>query len=302
MSELGLRLKSAREELGLSLEELQVKTKIQKRYLSAIEEGEFSRLPGEFYARAFVKSYAEAVGLEPELLLEEHSAELPGRKQEPADLPPRVNRKKASTKKGVKKSSSKMSSFVNTVIIIVIAAVLLTIAVIFFQNQAQDGAVQRETSSGDFDDSQSVADQEEDNTAEDETSENETEDTSEGADLEGEQEEPAQGQELEQNVEDISGFNSIVSVANTEEFNVRVEISGTAWLQLSDGDGDIFTENEYAEGDEFTYDLTETGTIEVNTGYAPNIQVFVNGELIQWPIDPGAQDRQRMTINYQPAS
>ncbi len=71
MTELGNRLKEAREEKGMSLDDLQAATKIQKRYLTALEEGNYDIIPGKFYVRAFIKQYAEAVGLDSELLFEE---------------------------------------------------------------------------------------------------------------------------------------------------------------------------------------------------------------------------------------
>ncbi|WP_232697119.1 helix-turn-helix domain-containing protein [Brevibacillus daliensis] len=77
MSELGQVLKRAREEKGISLEEIQKMTKIQTRYLEAIERGHFHFLPGHFYARAFIKSYAEAVGLDSTEILEQYQSELP---------------------------------------------------------------------------------------------------------------------------------------------------------------------------------------------------------------------------------
>ncbi|WP_166237848.1 helix-turn-helix domain-containing protein [Paenibacillus turpanensis] len=77
MSDLGQLLRKAREEKGLTLDELQEATKIRKRYLEAIEEGQLSALPGSFYVRAFVKSYAEAVGLDPDEVLEMYKGEIP---------------------------------------------------------------------------------------------------------------------------------------------------------------------------------------------------------------------------------
>ncbi len=63
LTELGNRLKEARLAKGLSLDDLQAITKIQKRYLIGIEEGNFQSMPGNFYVRAFIKQYAEAVDL-----------------------------------------------------------------------------------------------------------------------------------------------------------------------------------------------------------------------------------------------
>jgi cytoskeletal protein RodZ len=61
VTELGNRLKEARLAKGLSLEDLQSITKIQKRYLIGIEEGNYSSMPGNFYVRAFVKQYQQLI-------------------------------------------------------------------------------------------------------------------------------------------------------------------------------------------------------------------------------------------------
>lgn len=77
MSDLGALLKKAREQRDLSLDDIQDLTKIRKRYLEAIEEGNYSVLPGSFYVRAFVKNYAEAVGLDAEEVLRLYNKEIP---------------------------------------------------------------------------------------------------------------------------------------------------------------------------------------------------------------------------------
>ncbi len=69
MQELGDLLREARLEKGMTLEDVENITKIRKRYLEAIEEGDFKVLPGTFYVRAFIKSYAETVGLDAEQVM-----------------------------------------------------------------------------------------------------------------------------------------------------------------------------------------------------------------------------------------
>lgn len=77
MSDLGALLRKAREEHGLTLEDVQETTKIRKRYLEAIESGDHSVLPGTFYLRAFVKNYCEAVGLDADEVLRLYQHEIP---------------------------------------------------------------------------------------------------------------------------------------------------------------------------------------------------------------------------------
>ncbi|MGB8957288.1 MAG: RodZ domain-containing protein [Tumebacillaceae bacterium] len=72
MQELGMELKNIRESKGLSLDQVQQDTKIRSRYLEAIEAGDLSVLPGMVYARGFIKSYAEYLGVDGMELLERH--------------------------------------------------------------------------------------------------------------------------------------------------------------------------------------------------------------------------------------
>lgn len=70
-NQIGEQLKAARLAKQLSLDDIQEITKIQRRYLLAIEENNLSVLPGDFYVRAFIRQYALAVGLHPDELLGE---------------------------------------------------------------------------------------------------------------------------------------------------------------------------------------------------------------------------------------
>ncbi|MFC4760251.1 helix-turn-helix domain-containing protein [Fructobacillus durionis] len=70
-SEVRQELKEAREAKGYSFEQLAEITKIQPKFLKAIEEDDTDVLPSPFYTRAFAKKFAKAVGLNPDDLFEE---------------------------------------------------------------------------------------------------------------------------------------------------------------------------------------------------------------------------------------
>src|SRR5690625_3826519 len=80
--QIGEQLKEARESQNLTLDDIQATTKIQKRYLVAIEHDDFHALPGRFYARAFIKEYANAVGLDSNVLLASFDEEKIGQDEE----------------------------------------------------------------------------------------------------------------------------------------------------------------------------------------------------------------------------
>lgn len=97
MSDLGALLRKAREQRGYSLDDIQESTKIRKRYLEAIETGDYKVLPGSFYVRAFVKTYAETVGLDAEEVLRLYQKELPkSATSEIGTVEPRIQPKRRS--------------------------------------------------------------------------------------------------------------------------------------------------------------------------------------------------------------
>jgi cytoskeleton protein RodZ len=60
----GQRLRAAREEKGVSLEDVAAQTRIPQRHLESIEAAEWDSLPAATYTIGFAKSYASAVGLD----------------------------------------------------------------------------------------------------------------------------------------------------------------------------------------------------------------------------------------------
>jgi cytoskeletal protein RodZ len=73
----GRKLREARERKGVSLRQIANATKISVSALEALERDEISRLPGGIFSRAFVRSYALEVGLDPEETIHEFIAQFP---------------------------------------------------------------------------------------------------------------------------------------------------------------------------------------------------------------------------------
>lgn len=70
MSQLGERLRAARESQGIGLPQAAAETRILQRYLVALEEGDYQNLPGDVYARGFIRNYARLLGLSAEELID----------------------------------------------------------------------------------------------------------------------------------------------------------------------------------------------------------------------------------------
>jgi cytoskeletal protein RodZ len=73
----GSKLREARERRGMSLRQIANATKISIGALEALERNQLSRLPGGIFSRAFVRSYAIEVGLDPDATIQEFIAQFP---------------------------------------------------------------------------------------------------------------------------------------------------------------------------------------------------------------------------------
>jgi transcriptional regulator with XRE-family HTH domain len=74
MTELGLALKEEREKRNISLEEIASTTKIVPRYLEALENDRFDIMPGGFFIKGIIRTYARAIGLDPDEVVAKYRA------------------------------------------------------------------------------------------------------------------------------------------------------------------------------------------------------------------------------------
>jgi hypothetical protein len=72
MPEIGASLREARMRQRIDISEVEAETKIRAKYLRALENEEWNLLPGPTYVKSFLRTYADAVGLDGRLLVEEY--------------------------------------------------------------------------------------------------------------------------------------------------------------------------------------------------------------------------------------
>ena len=73
MASIGEQLRSARESKTISLSDAANDVKISKRYLEALEEGNYSVFPAQVYIKGFLSNYAKYLGLDSKNILEQYS-------------------------------------------------------------------------------------------------------------------------------------------------------------------------------------------------------------------------------------
>jgi cytoskeleton protein RodZ len=87
--EIGNSLREARLRQHLDFPELEQATKIRSRYLRALEEEQFDTLPAETYVKGFLRAYAEYLGLDGQLYVDEYNSRYVVGEDEPVARPRR---------------------------------------------------------------------------------------------------------------------------------------------------------------------------------------------------------------------
>jgi hypothetical protein len=82
MFEIGSSLREARTRQGLDVNELELRTKVRGKYLRALEEERFEQLPGHTYVKGFLRTYADALGLDGQLYVDEYNSRYVGGDEE----------------------------------------------------------------------------------------------------------------------------------------------------------------------------------------------------------------------------
>lgn len=312
---IGERLREARESKDLSLDTLQDITKIQKRYLVAIEEENFSVLPGKFYAKAFIKEYAIAVGLDPNQLMDEYMEEIPSPEEDTTQYT-RIHR---SRKDNMPTKSNAIFSFIPTliVVILVIGIVFLAWWFITKANDDEDGTTPNEgtgdsafyrddnskgSNNADDDDKNNDANENtgsDDNATDEKEEQDTTDDNTQNEQENNSEEESELGVTvLEQGT--LPKPESEVELTNVgEELILEFTATSDVWLDVKSADGQSFFSNMVKPNEPVEVTLTGQKRFLLNIGNAPGMTVKINDVELEYPVDPTQRgaDHQRIWFN-----
>ncbi|MDA2232541.1 DUF4115 domain-containing protein [Bacillus cereus] len=296
MTELGQKLKEAREAKGLSIDQLHEITKIQKRHLVAIEEGNYDVLPGAFYARAFIKQYADAVGLNGEELLVEHQSTIP--QSEKREVP------QVSTGQKTQETMQKSSSWPIADHMPKILVALLVIAVgvvIWFVFQALTGKDDEKVPSAQSEkiEVQKAKDSPLD-TKKDEVKAEEPKKEEPKKEEPKKEEQPAQltGQQ-EVKVVGTTGKVSTLEIHNNKTLELELSGKGASYVDVKDDAGNVILNATVQEGQIEKRDVSTLKEVRLNIGNATNVEVKLNGQVVAYPLDPEKELHQRLVIKNQ---
>ncbi len=294
VTELGNRLKEAREAKSYSLDDLQRITKIQKRYLIGIEEGNYDAMPGKFYVRAFIKQYCEAVGLPPEMIFEEHKEDIPTTYED--EIP--VSLSRVQSRKSVSEGSTKVFDFLPKLLIVLFVLGALIAVWVFWQGKVGDKALEANPS-----ENRTQVDVDENKSAEGEKPEvadgkNETDEDKPADDQKAGKDEEKPEQSLE--AVNSSGYKTTYELKNAEEFKLQLSAKGDTWVGVYNADDKLLFEGLLKKDNKKEFDFSGEKQAYLIIGNASNTDVTVNGKQLEYKISATDVVRQDIIINYEP--
>lgn len=285
LNEIGEKLKEARKAKGYTLDDLQQMTKIQKRYLIAIEEGNYDVMPGKFYARAFIKQYADTVGLNGDQLLEEYTDAVPHTHDE--EYVEKVSTDQTRVGKNTENVLlTKVQEYLPTILIGIIAVAIIAaiyFAVIKTNNQGDEEMITKDSETISVSSADSAA------TEESETATESSETTA------------SEESEEDQGIEILSSTGSATtySVTGSSEGNTLTltATGGDSWISV-EADGTTIDAQLITDGSNLETEVPEgTSSLLVIIGNAPATKVNLNGEDISYA--PEAENSVRQEIEFQ---
>ena len=129
MFEIGNSLREARVRRGIDFAEAELATKIRGKYLRALEDEQFALLPAQTYVKGFLRTYAEYLGLDGQLYVDEYNSRFVTGAD---DHEPRVRRSAA-------RPPRRSRRFERNFVLIVLAAIAVVTVIVISAWKASGG-------------------------------------------------------------------------------------------------------------------------------------------------------------------
>ncbi|RXZ77900.1 helix-turn-helix domain-containing protein [Paenibacillaceae bacterium] len=280
MTELGELLKQARNDKEMSLDDIQDMTKIRKRYLEAIEEGNYKVLPGSFYVRAFVKTYAETVGLDADEVLRLYNKDMPALPAEPVSEP------MMKPRRGSARASDRWSKWGFTILMWAFFILIIVVVYVFYIGPDTGKEINPNGNEKVTEGNQGT--QPGNNNPGEETPDN----TKEEEEVEPPPVEPPVTNETKLNLVDTKGSTDYyeVSPAGKHKYEVKI-IGGSSWLEIrrDKRGGDRIEYLTAEDGQVFTHELE--GAVYINAARADFVEITIDGVPVDNPKETGKPRR-----------
>lgn len=264
MDEIGQKLRNARIKKGYTIDDLQQVTKIQKRYLIAIEEGQFDHLPGDFYVRAFIKQYCEAVDLDSNELLDEYKAEIPD-SQPHETVDTTENTKKRSITENSDSFFSGLRNYVPQIIVGIVVIVILGVIIFGMVNRSQNSSqvtIPKDTSS--------------------QTSTKKSSSSKSSSTTTNKKKSTKSSTAVSVKESATQGTYTVKNLPANKDFDVTVSADGgQAWISFSEGADNMVWQQAISSGDKKSTSVpASTKSFIVHTGNVSYTKITVAGKTV----------------------
>jgi cytoskeletal protein RodZ len=244
MKEIGKLLKEEREKLNLSLADAHKATKVQEKYLKAIEDGDTTIFFAEVYYKSFVRSYSKLLGFDPEEII--NMINIKNQKK---------SLKNECENKNIKKSNCKSKNDIKKllIILVIVIAVILSILILTFGRK-----VLHEAKDSHIKSYQELPLKQDGNDTFEESVNNDAND--------------------EGNVLDKYESNAtLVEDKSSNKQEIEIIAKDIVWIRL-DKDGKTIYEGNLYKGQRKVWKADKSFTLKI--GYAPGLKVFFNGQEV----------------------
>jgi len=290
---IGARLKEAREEKGISLESLEETTKIQKRYLQAIEEENFNILPGKFYARAFIKEYALAVNLNVDELFEEYEEDLPKPEEQASTQYTRMQRTRREP--NLSKNSALFSIVPTVIVVLLIIGVIFAVWFFMIDSPSDNEEVKQSEEQDDNTFTRSENEQDDDQAVEDnedDEGENENKDDSDSAES---------NDDLDLSIVDDDSNDkpgTVYELSNAgDDVSLTLESSGETWLEITNDQDEQLYYGILSDADsQEEIDISNEKELYFSVGNASVLDIKFNDLDFEYPSDPNENVVQKFWV------